>query len=107
MSDRDLLELAAKAAGIKLHIWGAKGSENFADMAKPGGTRWNPIADDGDAFRLVIKLKLSVEITGSEDETYEVSCGAHWESFFFDEDGAAATRRVIICAAADIGKSMP
>lgn len=51
MTDRELLELAAKAAGIK---------HNPSLSAACRGERiwWNPLADDGDALRLAVKLHI-------------------------------------------------
>lgn len=67
MSDRQLLEDAAKAAGIEQPT----GQDGFVS---PDGTfvyyldcegktsrRWNPLTDDGDALRLMTKLGIGVE----------------------------------------------
>ena len=83
MNDRELLELAAKAAGIRLHVWGTKGAENFADMDAKPGNGWNPLEDDGDALRLAVRVPLLVI---NPCETTE------------------ETRRAIVLAAAEIGK---
>lgn len=102
MTDRELLELAARAAGIRLHVWGTKGQENFADMDDPGG-RWNPLADDGDALRLAVKLGLSIYAPDEEDATAVVR---DWNFIRVTEEGddhCASTRRAITRAAAEIG----
>jgi len=53
-SDRELLELAAKAAGIEIHNTGFISGPHLK-----GTTRsWNPLAYDGDAFRLMVKLSM-------------------------------------------------
>ena len=59
MDDRELLELAAKAAGF--------GIENFLGGREivrrdPDGqpVYWNPLKDDGDALRLAVKLRLNL-----------------------------------------------
>jgi hypothetical protein len=98
MTDRKLLELAAKAAGITYRLDRGVIVEVFAD----GHAEWNPLTDDGDALRLAVKLGLSV------------SHGVHSEHVFCDAKGAskvndygtdpyAATRRAIVRAAAEIG----
>jgi len=46
MTDRELLEAAAKAAGIQVHPDGIEWNRNEE------GYRWNPLTDDGDALRL-------------------------------------------------------
>lgn len=60
-SDRELLELAAKAAGYKV-AW--EGGSVTGWMA--GGTWWNPLTDDGDALRLLLALKLRLDYLGDQ-----------------------------------------
>jgi hypothetical protein len=103
MSDRELLGLAAKAAGIDYHATREDGTKCIHD----GRGYWNPRDDDGDALRLAVKLGLTVAqlITSREvyvfnhEETVEV-----YEDYGTDPD--AATRRAIFLAAAEIGRNM-
>ena len=88
MSDRELLEAAAKAAGID---W-ADGHESTG-LRDQNGKVWNPLADDGDALRLAVKLRLMDEVSVMD---------AQYES----EDPLAATRLAIVRAAAAISKEM-
>lgn len=73
MSDDKLLEMAAKAAGYNVrHMRGALGYFLSVD----GLSRWNPLVDDGDAFKLSFDLEMSVDMYGcvighSEDSQYE------------------------------------
>ena len=71
MTDRELLELAAKAAGIDAE-WHNDDDADF-DAAHEGmflkGARspnnskyWNPLTDDGDALRLAVKLRMQIDI---------------------------------------------
>ena len=101
MNDRELLELAAKAAGrIDWdHAPHIKSDE--------GDTRpwWNPLTDDGDALRLAVRLRLEIDIhhTGIAILTpngINVLVGAEDEP-----DANAATRRAIVRAAAEIGRA--
>ena len=112
MNDRDLLELAAKAVGIKL---GGETDSGFAIEIeyKPYVATWNPLTDDGDALRLAVKLRLRLnrEISFGEDiveafglEDDNLSCHCSTESI--KGDPYAATRRAIVCAAAEIGRQM-
>ena len=90
MEDRELLELAAKAAGFASG-WVIQG--------------WNPLTDDGDALRLAVKLGLTVVV-----ESDMVFCRNQRSDKAFCESGRdlyAATRRAIVRAAAEIGKQMP
>ncbi len=93
MSDKELLELAAKAAGID---YPSGIDARFA----PG---WEPLTDDGDALRLAVKLGMSVSV-----EPYRVWVGAVVDYDIVEEYGDvyAATRRAIVRAAAEIGRNM-
>ena len=106
MTDRELLERAAKAAGYEY----AKHGGYIVVDGIPGN--WNPLTDDGDALRLAVKLNLVVHpqekccyvylspesLLGFSGVTaLEMNLG----------DPYAATRRAIVSAAAEIGKAMP
>jgi hypothetical protein len=95
-TDRELLGAAARAAGINISYWHSDGSPMVRD---DGGypERWNPIANDGDAFRLAVKLGLTVIAGMARDEEGRLSMGDA------NEDCSAATRRAIVHAAAQIG----
>lgn len=119
MSDKDLLELAARAAGIRCDlsepsiITGARHQCFFdADGYQFG---WNPLESDGDALRLAVKL--DIEFYQGDDDGPSVYAG-YWSKperrdvtrLFAVEpisgDPYAATRRAIVRAAAEIGKGM-
>jgi hypothetical protein len=108
MSDRELLELAAKAAGVNVRF----GENGYSyDHDSPRWEEWNPLTDDGDALRLAVKLRMDLtQMTttggqqvlrvfgpGSIDRTYEIA----------EDDPYAATRRAIVRAAAEIGRTPP
>ena len=94
-TERELLEAAAKAAGIAIEWDG--------DLPIPFGSdvAWNPLTDDGDALRLAVKLKLKITIGNAI-----VMVESRWptpdagERFDSDDEAATATRRAIVCAAA-------
>ena len=111
MTDRELLELAAEAAGIHIHHWFDKCNIFMCSSVEGGDPDygWNPLEEDGDAFRLL------VEIGNRHNVTLEIGCGgadcdvARREVYGFqgrDETHAlnSATRRAIVKAAAEIGK---
>jgi hypothetical protein len=100
MDDRELLELAAKAAGIDERRLPDAWPNRFDD------DQWNPLIDDGDALRLAVKLNLNVNIYNSV-VSYE-SAEEYIEKHFPQGviyDVAEATRRAIVRAAAEIGKT--
>ena len=94
MTDRELLELAAKAAGIDWFDEPALQAGKGLHMKS--GPFWNPLTDDGDALRLAMNLGFIVEP------------GRCWHSPYgpaFGEDvldgQLKATRRAIVRAAAE------
>jgi hypothetical protein len=98
MTDRELLEKAAKAAGIPLK---ADFSERF-DYYMADPLMWNPLTDDGDALRLAVKLGIMVcrrmNINGQfavAEAEGAMFCPEPWFP-----DPYAATRRAIVRAAA-------
>lgn len=99
-TDRELLELAAKAAGIELPAhW---------SIHDPGAaTFWNPLRHDGQALRLAVKLKLHL---GLESHTASAWGNQRYGQFrtetFADQSEEAATRRAIVRAAADLGAKL-
>jgi len=105
MTDRELLELAAKAAGIDWCAYYRTKVDNCSLCLQPDGRVWNPLTDDGDALRLAVQ-------TG-EPFVVRTSCvttmGGLLEVFdpAIPGDDLRATRRAIVCAAAEIGKKMP
>lgn len=107
MTDREMVELAAKAAGIEI-VWGKWLSREWLAKTNTGDLiPWDPITDDGDALRLAVMLRLTVKIEDHEIEVF------NWEGclvsaeMFNGFDYEATTRHVIVRAAAEIGKQMP
>jgi len=98
MTDRELLELAAKAAGLTVH-WhdsGHYGPTMEIMEDESGGPPWNPLTDDGDALRLAVKLRLISPCPPPHIVTASLDL----------KDPYAATRRAIVRAAAEIGKTL-
>lgn len=115
MNDRELLELAAEAAGYQ--PWGSdcEGYPIFVVDSMPIG--WNPLTDDGDALRLAVKLGMSLRLAQFEewtqvfvDDLYSRSAKPVTEHAGRTQKGQTieqATRRAIVRAAAEIGRAMP
>ena len=106
MSDRELLELAAKAAGIKIKgYYEDEPSLSIKPGPKLPTARWNPLADDGDALRLAVLLGMNINVVASGVfvSRYESEPVIAEKS---DQDIYAATRRAIVYVAATIGKEM-
>lgn len=111
MEDRELLEMAAKAAGHEWRWYGAPLGTLFQIKTHSRiWIFWNPLTDDGDALRLATALKLHILHNDLGDALLWVSAvlnkrGLHGVVDFDDESQRAnATRRAIVLAAAEIGK---
>lgn len=124
-TDRELLELAAKAAGFgdpekgrvtwteseyppKSGKYGALWNfVGYMDTAQ----LWNPLTDDGDALRLAVKLGITLELHPRWVYARAVISIHSWsvieEGWGNGGDPNAATRRAIVRAAAEIGRAMP
>lgn len=108
MSDRELLEWAAKAAGPEIQ----NRDGHWIRVIKSDGemflfTSWNPLTDDGDAFQLMVKLGLGVSAKKKIAAAVYAANAYTCETFTHKDDPYAATRRAIVRAAAEIGKAMP
>lgn len=126
MNDRELLELAAKAAGLNIEYVPAATRNKGSSLTKfevtawngpfiagtDGEEPWNPLTDDGDALRLALKMGIQIgnpyqyrKALAFIDTGHGVDWEyrEHWEDF--DEEPYAATRRAIVRAAAEIGKA--
>lgn len=116
MTDRELLEMAAKAAGLPVEfdaavgVWWPCGRDEDGDVAE----YWNPLEDDGDAFRLAVKLGMEVYVdthprgcacTEAQSHTHSTPKNAMRSIVNHDADVYAATRRAIVIAAAEVGKA--
>ena len=110
-TEREQLELAAKACGIKLHQWVAKGCwsddpsiEGF-QTAPPDYDRWNPAHDDGDCARM--EAALGIELTWFFDRVDALACDvAPVVEYFKDHNGDknAARRAASVAVASEIGR---
>jgi hypothetical protein len=102
MTDRELLEAAAKAAGVTFVPW----KDCLGGWNEPEDL-WNPLTDDGDALRLAVRLNLSIDIQGDLVEVIlPPDYGYISIKEVFSTDPYAATRRAIVMAAAEIGKTL-
>ena len=102
MTDKELLELAAKAAGgykwCDLALFPVQGLKCGRIPYEP---MWNPLTDDGDAFRLAVKLNLLIDC--ASHCARPIPDGIPWQDGN-DLDPYAATRRAIVRAAAELAK---
>lgn len=118
-TDKELLELAAKAAGLIGYEYVKDTLFTYPHMQRRniGGPEdkffelqadvWSPLTDDGDALRLAVKLKLDI-VNIKDVKPYVIvwgneidDCDEHYGS-----DPCAATRRAIVRAAAAIGERL-
>lgn len=112
MNDRELLELAAKAAGFyvcnDLEHLGLKewGPELWVKTEKYGTyAAWNPLTDDGDAFRLAVTLRLDLTFYNGFQEVHAESSrsdGLSPSATVYKDDVLSAARRAIVMQAATL-----
>lgn len=117
MTDRELLERAAKAAGIERaeDRFDSGVSVTLRDGRHKSLPKWNPLEDDGDALRLAVALGLDLMRTERDVEAIaglppyapmEREKPAPFGIELLGDDPFAATRRAIVRAAAEIGRRM-
>lgn len=99
-NDRELLGLAAKAAGRKVFsyiddpIFGCGINDGDTDSKL-----WNPLTDDGDRYRLLAKLKGKID--------FNKQFVAIGDVVMFWPESEPNEARAVVRAAAEIGKSIP
>lgn len=105
MPEREMLEMAARAAGM---MDGGRPLSTSLDGTLWAGTGmavrpWRPHDDDGQAFRLAVALRIDVQHDQQEECVF---AGEYAGQCFEDWNGAplAATRLAIVKAAAAIGE---
>ena len=104
MTDTELLEFAAKAAGYSFDGYILRNTKT--DFEYSG---WNPLEDDGDAFRLAVHLRMNIcHYSGCTDahDRVGVNNGYGIRPVPYKDDILKAVRRVIVLAAAEIGKDV-
>jgi hypothetical protein len=116
MTDRELIELAARAAGLNAEIDASETCYVYETGWQISRTAWSPLASDADAFRLAVRLGIDVvtypffekeKHSVVAERTYEMFKGSKIEFLQdYGDDPLAATRRAITRAAAEIGRGM-
>ena len=104
MTDRELLEMAAKAAGILCTVI------DLSNSVPVGTNEYNeiifdPLTDDGDALRLAVKLYMQVECSKGYQHVSVYGRDFTISELHDGREPEAATRRAIVRAAAEIGRS--
>lgn len=92
MKDNELLELAARAVGPKV-VRKVECSGGFELVELSSGLLWNPLEDDGAALRLAVELM-----------SFNPYRNRGFLACIYSD--VIKTRRAIVRAAAEIGKSM-
>lgn len=123
-TDRELLEWAAKAAGIEVYesTDGTLQNRPILVFAAGGGMgtmpyeeRWNPLCDDAQALRLAAKCRIELDHSHAQDQHRYVCASRRGCEMMYapvsaveeiEDEGQtlAATRRAIVRAAASVGQ---
>ena len=102
--DFELLSLAALAAGYSFDKYTLKNDKTGFEYAG-----WNPLENDGDAFRLAVHLRMNIcHYSGCTDahDRVGVNNGYGIKPVPYKDDILKAVRRVVVLAAAEIGKDV-
>lgn len=115
-TDRELLELAAKAAGVPAY-WSVDGTLQNRPMfvVRAGGgmgtmpyeAAWNPLRYDVDAFRLAVKLEIDIFHSDILVRAMHRAREGSSVAVRVNDDRFAATRRAIVRAAVESRKEQP
>ena len=114
MTDREMLEAAAQAAGINAGWHTDYNNDSEAahegmwlrgDRSPDNSKYWNPLRDDGDALRLAVALRIDLQLFAAQSQDPWVRGCVDREGKAFGQqvvngDALAATRRAIVRAAA-------
>lgn len=109
MTYRELLELAAKAAGIKGRYFDYEDDFGRLIGIKDGTKRaWNSVSDSGSALELAAQLNIDIDICDESIDTWVYDPDSLEIIIHIDEpvtgDKMAAIRLAITKAAAELGK---
>lgn len=107
MTDKELIERAAEAAGVEGEWNGDFGKQGMIMFRNPTTYRlgFDPLNDDGDALRLAVKLGFIVNVDMEEHVTYIDFTVQSEDRTLSEGHGGypyAATRRAIVRAAAQL-----
>jgi hypothetical protein len=115
MTDRELLEAAAKALNGQARFDISPDKAPWLQGVVAGGpqpypVRWNPLTDDGDALRLAVDLGMVIDtdynggvIAGNAAISLDEPEYGYQEGMG-KKDLHAATRRAIVRVAAEVGR---
>jgi hypothetical protein len=107
MTDRELLELAAKAAGFTIQHFSKCGTPYVRELGK----YWQPLICIGDAGRLALGLKIGLDLAGAHPAAVffhpKQARFIHYREDHGEQGMQYAACRALTRAAAEIGRCMP
>lgn len=112
LTNREMHELAAKAAGVD-GVWvethGTEVGQDACGIGRAGALfgdkLWRPREDDGDALRLAVACRITLTMHGNGVDATDLYLINAYKPY--GGDPYAATREAIFQAAVAIGKAMP
>ncbi len=103
-TDRELLEMAARAAEIEL----PNPTLRVTHMRGVAPKVWNPLTDDGDALRLAATCHMVLDWSGSELHVrFWLTQSPEAPTLTFKSSDCGGDKATIVRAAAEIGRAMP
>lgn len=107
MTTKELLEKAAKAAGIEVFFNEFGFCQVSSNVPSAGPRFWNPLENDGDAFRLAVKLRIGVEFIDDWPvlgDAVECLFQGKTVTYPLGDEPERMTRRAIVMSAAAIAE---
>ncbi|WP_457325102.1 hypothetical protein [Roseateles sp. P5_E11] len=102
MTDRELLERAAQAAGVPVEGWTDDDWVKTSIDADGTYSIWSSLKSGGDALGLAVKLNMEISVTDGHAWAMAINGTGGGCSEFLKGDPMAAARRAITRAAAAI-----
>jgi hypothetical protein len=105
MTDRELLEAAARVAGIEIQGWFGddETGEWWVDIGPEDVIAWNALTDDGDRYRLAKRLGINIDFSDC-CAWKRLPDGELIQEWWGGESGDEA--QAVVRAAAAIGEKM-
>lgn len=104
MGDKELLKLAAKAAGYRVSNRLTDGGLMVISNKRPSPHKWNPLQIKSDSFSLQCLLRMKVNVSDAGYTLVEIDELAISVDEYNVADVESATMRAIVRAAAEAGK---
>lgn len=112
MSDKELLEFAAKALGFTPLLCYESSRNCLRIGNRDSYFIWRPLTDNSHAFKLAVEMNMRLELDNDSSVHVwidSIECGGDMQANAYENighDKFVATRRAIVRCAAEIGRNI-